>query len=649
MNVDNLSKAEVLMLFSILEGELEARDLVIEALRAQHRNTYTRERYGKFNLSDPFMALQRDGEALRDPRVKMGLEQGLGLGLEEPLMHPDPLTVLKLVVGHCRRMQEKMIAQLAAAESRHRRVMADLEEERRRHAEDTAEGDDVTCILEKERERLHQQLDFERGQCRGLERTQRRLQEQLEEERAQHKQLAQALARECQRASCRAQEEGQRALEAARRLERERNATQSLRAQVETEKRRALQTEARAEEQLAEVDTEKEQLRARLRREEAQSRTLQQELERLRKELEEALNTEATRGVDERAEEGEGAPASSVTSQVDGGSPWQLKQDVEEGAAISNGVHHLAQREREEEEEKEEERQNGGLENGHQENHFTKTLDPHQPQGPTSLITSPCSSPLLAKRMGSSAPSSSSAATAALSSDNNSTCLQSSYQAGIHQRFHAARHKFQGHPDGETPPQGPSPTGSPVHRGGSGSSGATSPSSPRALSPCSSPSPEASPARHVARSTVTQVLSRFTVPQQQPGGAANSKSSSTPNNSSPFGTDYRQVGPGSPSLSMTRHTGGTSGTLSPTVRSPTISRVDRGIPPPIPPKKPGLAQAPASPAPVSRAGHNCTPNSSHAQGQGHSHFTEPVSPASCGLTSAKDGVKELDMVLSSSG
>lgn len=39
-------------------------------------------------------------------------------------------------------------------------VIADLEEEKRRHAEDTAEGDDVTYILEKERERLQQQVPW---------------------------------------------------------------------------------------------------------------------------------------------------------------------------------------------------------------------------------------------------------------------------------------------------------------------------------------------------------------------------------------------------------------------------------------------------------------------------------------------------------
>lgn len=33
LNMDNLSKSELLTLLSVMEGELEARDLVIEALR----------------------------------------------------------------------------------------------------------------------------------------------------------------------------------------------------------------------------------------------------------------------------------------------------------------------------------------------------------------------------------------------------------------------------------------------------------------------------------------------------------------------------------------------------------------------------------------------------------------------------------------
>ena len=37
-------------------------------------------------------------------------------------------------------------------------MVVDLEEEKRKHAHDTAQGDDVTYMLEKERERLAQQV-----------------------------------------------------------------------------------------------------------------------------------------------------------------------------------------------------------------------------------------------------------------------------------------------------------------------------------------------------------------------------------------------------------------------------------------------------------------------------------------------------------
>lgn len=206
--------------------------------------------------------------------------------------------------------------------------------------------------------------------------------------------------------------------------------------------------------------------------------------------------------------------------------------------------------------------------------------------------SSPCASPVLAKRPPGS-PS--------------SAGYQSPYQAGINQRFHAARHKFQGTIDPEPQSQSTQPA---------------LPLLPKDPSPVpSSSSPEASPVKQMARSTVTQVLSRFTTVQQ----------SATPKlaapNNSPFGTDYRSLAaPLSPVI------GRAAGALPQGIRSPTIPRAERGNPPPIPPKKPGLAQAPLSPAAVPRSA---------------SHFSDSPLSSSCGLTSSQEGVKELDMVVSS--
>lgn len=230
-----------------------------------------------------------------------------------------------------------------------------------------------------------------------------------------------------------------------------------------------------------------------------------------------------------------------------------------------------------------------GDENSVHVHHEIQTLSPSCSAVPSTLLpSSPCASPVLAKcSPGSPSPAG----------------YQSSYQAGINQRFHAARHKFQGTVEPE--PQSQATQLAPLH-------------SPKDLPPpVTNSSPEASPVKQLARSTVTQVLSRFTTGQPK---------LTAPNNS-PFGTDYRNLAaPSSPVI------GRAAGVLPQGVRSPTIPRADRGNPPPIPPKKPGLGQAPPSPAPVPRSA---------------SHFSDSPLSGSCGLTSSQEGVKELDMVVSS--
>uniref|UniRef100_A0A096LTM6 CTTNBP2 N-terminal like n=2 Tax=Poecilia formosa TaxID=48698 RepID=A0A096LTM6_POEFO len=593
VNMESLSKPELLMLFSILEGELQARDVVIEALKysftkllkyrynewsrackAQCKELFIQEHYGRYNLSDPFHALQRDSEIVGGPNKEPGRSSPTS----------NPLVVLKLVVSHCRKMQEKMLAQLAAAESRHRRVIADLEEEKRRHAEDTAEGDDVTYILEKERERLQQQLEFERSQVRRLEKEQRRITEQLEEERAQYKQLSCALAKECKWASARALEEGHRLTELNRKLDKEKDACQTLRKELEEERMRALRMEARVEEQLAEFDTEREQLRSRLKKEEAHCSDLQQQVEELKRKLEEVQGVFASSNEATGRDRVRKVPAGSLSvdsikvEDIEGDHASEQPKPQSYCPGEANGLHMSSVHS-----------EKMSCQNG---NEAQTSLSHSGAAFPSQSRSSPCTSPVLAK-----------CTTGSVSQGG----YQSPYQAGINQRFHAAWHKFQGsfEPDSQVQPAQPVPL-----------------LSPKELSPVtSSSSPEASPVKQMARSTVTQVLSRFTSVQQ-----SGSMKQGTPNNS-PFGTDYRSL-----AAPLSPATGRATGAVPQGVRSPTISRVERGNPPPIPPKKPSLAQAPLSPAAVPKSGN---------------HFSETALSGSCGLSSTQEGVKELDMVVSS--
>lgn len=584
MNVEALSRAELLTLLSVLEGELEAQDVVIHALRAQHRDTFIQERYGQYDLSDPFLALQRDSEAeerqntLTQPHAHL---QGHTVG-------PNPLAVLKLVMAHCKRMQERMMGQLAAAEGRHRRMIADLEEEKRRRAQDSAHSDDFTLMLQTERDKLLQELEVERATIQRLEKEQAQAVSQAEESLSQQQQLSSSLTMELQRANNQAQEEAQRVSHLRTLLQEETNALEKLRGVLEDERSRAAQLEAGSERQLAEFHTEREQMKAKISKEEERSRELERQLEELRKRLAE------TGGCKEDMKEAVTEAKEPLSKMMVVSTSVQTEPDgkitvASKSASLSkvNGYH--SNKEKEPTQEGKGAENGGVLENGggallHSPHHSHP--HPHSPSSTasSSLSSSPISSPVLAKRLGSPG------------------FHQSSYQAGVNQRFQAARHKFQSQAELEQQQHG-------------------GPLSPRDLSPTTTsvpPPPEHSTAKQLARNTVTQVLSRFT--SQQAGVKL------APISSSPFGTDYRSVAaspPGGRSPS--------SGPLSPGTRSPLTPRSERNHPPPIPPKRPGMSPTPGSP--------------------NHSARTSlfPELTGNCGHSnSGQEGAKEPDLVLSSS-
>uniref|UniRef100_A0A4W4HAV1 Cortactin-binding protein 2 n=1 Tax=Electrophorus electricus TaxID=8005 RepID=A0A4W4HAV1_ELEEL len=488
LNMDNLSKPELLTLLSIMEGELEARDLVIEALRARRKEVFLQERYGHFSLTDPFLALQRD------------CESGAGQKEHRPVSS-SPISVLEAVMAHCRKMQERMSSQLAAAESRQKR------------------------------------LEMEKLQLQSLEQEHRKLSAQLKDEREKNKHVVMMLVRECKQLAARVVEESQRFEELSLRSEQEGRSLGRMEEELAAERRRSQQMEAEMEKQLAEFDTEREQLRARLSREESRTSELRTESDSLRQQVEQ-LRTERGKDALPLAPVATPAPAPMLkpksTVSVAVGTEVNCR-------AIASQTDLLPEHE------------------------VPKKVPLTIPVKPTGANYTGMNLPKTTTtgrglHHGSSQAENGGEGQVAPNPAHglHSPGTAATLPTGVSPRVQAARYKFQ-------------PSASEQDQNGI----ANQSPPPRDLSPTNR---DNFAAKQQARHTVTQVLSRFTSP--------------------PAGGPPATLRPGlSHSTSEGGPFAGRLGHPQIGIKSPTVARIDRGNPPPIPPKKPGLSQTPSPPHP----------------------------------------------------
>lgn len=90
-DVDIFSKFELWMFFSVMEGELEVRDFVIEVLWVCRKEVFIQEWYGRFNLNDLFLVFQRDYE--------------VGVGdKEKKLVCINFFFIFEVVMVYCKKM-----------------------------------------------------------------------------------------------------------------------------------------------------------------------------------------------------------------------------------------------------------------------------------------------------------------------------------------------------------------------------------------------------------------------------------------------------------------------------------------------------------------------------------------------------------------
>nr|XP_034173593.1 uncharacterized protein CG10915 isoform X2 [Osmia lignaria] len=267
-----LSKTDLLILLGHLEGELQARDIVIAVLKSEKLKHLLSTKYLSGTL-DPHAALARDV-------VLVG-----GVSEHEPNQIDKQVATLEALVTQQRRMQSKMTKILKEAELRHRAVIKELEEEKRKHEHDTAQGDDITYGLEKERTRLKKELELEKQEKKRLELEIKKASDTLEEEKTRQKQIVLLLLAERKKIIMKYIEERKRSEDLAQILSEEKIRVDSMAEGLEEESKKSLQMEAELEKQLAQFDMERQQYRQALAKEEKRVKDLELELDKLKSEM----------------------------------------------------------------------------------------------------------------------------------------------------------------------------------------------------------------------------------------------------------------------------------------------------------------------------------------------------------------------------
>lgn len=267
-----LNKTDLLKLLSYLEGELQARDVVIATLKAEKvKRLLAPGRFWINSLNDPRAALQRDAFG--------SAEQAIDEEHIQSLADHQMMALENYIMQH-RKMASHMYRLMKEMEERHKKVVQDLEEEKRKHEHDTAQGDDITYGLEKERTRLKQELELEKTGRKKAEKDLKRISDLLDEEKARTKSIVLLLIAERKKALIKYVEERKRSEDLAQILAEEKSRIDAMAEGLEEESKKSLQMEAELEKQLAQFDTERQQLRAAIAKEEKRSKDLEAEAER---------------------------------------------------------------------------------------------------------------------------------------------------------------------------------------------------------------------------------------------------------------------------------------------------------------------------------------------------------------------------------
>lgn len=242
-------------------------------------------RHKHIELNDPNAALFRD-RILCHGNFVSHQSSSAAAHAENDVQHyaAHQLDILEDTIRHQRNTHFKLLSMMRDTEHKQKGLMRELEEEKRKHEHDTAQGDDITYGLEIERTRLRQELEVEKSARRKCEKELKKLQECLEQERSRQKQIVLLLLAERKKIITKYIEERKRSEDLAQILSEEKQRVDTIAEGLEEESKKSLQMEAELEKQLQAFNAEKKLLNSTLAKDEKRIKEQECEIAQLKAE-----------------------------------------------------------------------------------------------------------------------------------------------------------------------------------------------------------------------------------------------------------------------------------------------------------------------------------------------------------------------------
>uniref|UniRef100_A0A8R1IB61 CortBP2 domain-containing protein n=1 Tax=Caenorhabditis japonica TaxID=281687 RepID=A0A8R1IB61_CAEJA len=178
--VNDFSSDELMRLLAFMEGEVQARDDIIEHLKKERAKILLAEaKYGKLSMNDPFAALRRDsaitGETIDEEKIVQ--------------MYESQVDQLDKMMEIQKKSQRNAAVLLVALEKKQYKLVKKLEADREAKIRYAKQGDDLVAHLEKERNQLQQQIEFHIEEKRKTEEAKDKMEMHLANEKKRHESI----------------------------------------------------------------------------------------------------------------------------------------------------------------------------------------------------------------------------------------------------------------------------------------------------------------------------------------------------------------------------------------------------------------------------------------------------------------------------